>query len=414
MRIAYGKLGRSIPLSLEDASNVGGDIEVVRLLQRLLDDDNEVHLVGRNRGLAGDLAHTGPNGKGVVIDQWGKHGVFANMPESAREMGPKFEAYRDAIGEAAKKLPKFDLWIIWLGQHGSSVHPVPVVQAGRTGYTNPMGSDVNYGFPLVHMVNVLDVKPIWLCPDPRNMVKFRDLWDPKQRTIFAQFNTSKDNTFYDERDGKLRTGSTSYAYAGIELLAVPPLEPGDRPPLVPPSRLFGLLVNEGYNNLGTKGRLSQIQKWVPNIAEYEIFGTWSEPSMKTLNRVITPVPLRDVTNTLRRWRATMTFPATASGWATAKPWECFKAGVVCFKHPDYDTQRHIYGQHMPEELRTFLCPATSNGFKNRLHELEDDATWQHMVRLQYEYFVTSHLRLDGGFAYFGPHVSPAAFNHGEW
>lgn len=206
MRIAYGNLGRSIPLTMDEASNVGGDIEVIMLLNRLVQEGHEVHIVGRNRGEKVEL-----NGG---VNHWAPGGVFDNCPENSRHKDPVFDAYDAFLQERIKRLPQFDAVLIWLGQHGSSLHPVPAVQDGKKGtWTNPMGSDVNYGYPLVCMVNHLGIKPFWLCPDPRNMVKFRDLWDPKQRDILAQFNTSKPNTFYDERDHVLRKGYTRYNYS---------------------------------------------------------------------------------------------------------------------------------------------------------------------------------------------------------
>jgi len=389
MKLAYGKLGRSIPLSLESASNVGGDIEVILLLRRLLEDGHTVHVIGRNRN---DFTH--PN----LINHWAPGGLFDDAPPSSRAHGPEFAAYRAFLNDAIRALPEVDATLIWLGQHGTSLHPVPAVQEGKLGtFTNPMGSDVNYGFPLVEYVNQRDVKPFWLCPDPRNMIKFRDLWDPNQRIILAQFNTGKNNTFYDERDGKLRSGSTRYSYSGIEMLAVTPqINILDRL-AEPPSQAFGILVNEGYSNLGNKSRLPILQHWCKDLPEYEIFGTWSAPSQLLLKRVITAVPLAEVTNTLRRWRATITLPATGGGWATSKPWECFNAGTICFKHPDYDSQGHIYSRiHMDAELLTFLSPPTVTGLLTRLKQLEDIEVWKKFVRLQWEYYQQSLKRLDYG------------------
>jgi len=374
---------------MEAASNVGGDAEVVRLLHILLDKGHEVHLVGRNR-----CDHEHPN----LINHWAPGGIFDGSPEASRHKDEKFEAYHKFFVERCHELPTdFDAWLIWLGQHGSSLHPVPAVMNSKKGtYTNPLVSDLNYGYPLVAMVNQLGIRPYWLCPDPRNMIKFRDLWNPNQREILAQFNTNKDNTFYDERLDRLQKGGTRYTYSGIELLAAP-LD-NDEPTFEnPPERLFGLLVNEGYSNLGKHNRLHIIQQWTKGFIEYEIFGTWCEESQKTLNRIITPVPLDDVTKTLQRWCATMTFPASGSGWATTKPWECFKAGVICFKHPDYDSQGHIYSaKYMPEELYTFLRPSTMSGFNDRLTQLQDDENWRKFARLQYDYFQASHHRLEGG------------------
>jgi len=390
MKFAYGKLGRSIPLTLDAASNVGGDAEVVRLLHILLDRGHTVHLIGRNRC---DFEHP------KLVNHWAPGGIFDGAPEASRHKDEKFETYHNFFVERAKLLPNdFDAWLVWLGQHGSSLHPVPAVMNSKKGtFTNPLVSDLNYGYPIVAIVNQLGIRPFWLCPDPRNMIKFRDLWNTNQRDICAQFNWVKDNTFYDEPNDKLREGKTRYVYSGIELLAAPPDDGRRTFTEAPPERLFGLLVNEGYSNLGTRNRLHIIQQWTKGLGEYEIFGTWCEASQRTLNRVITPVKLEDVNRTLGRWRATMTFPATGSGWATTKPWECFKAGVICFKHPDYDSQGHIYSsKFMPEDLYTFLRPSTMSGFNDRLTQLQDDENWRKFACLQYEYFHASHQRLEGG------------------
>jgi hypothetical protein len=212
------------------------------------------------------------------------------------------------------------------------------------------------------------------------MIKFRDLWDPHQRTIFAQYNTTKANTFYDERIDKLVPGSTSYKYTAIELLAVTPITfEAYRDSLALDRQPFGLLVNVGYSNLGEKGRLHQIKYWTRGLGNVEIFGTWCEDSQRDLQRTIEPVPLHEVTRTLARWQTTMTFPATGGGWATAKPWECFNAGTLCFKHPRYDDQHHIYshikmttalGAEDAKTLHEFLCPVSPQGVERRLAELQ--------------------------------------------
>lgn len=411
MRIAYGKLGRSIPLTIADASNVGGDIEVIRLLHLLLDRGHEVHLIGRNRGITnehGDKLGYDLSRKGKLIDHWVSGGVFSDPPEMSRERDATFESYDQFFRTQAHLLPHMDAWIVWLGQHGSCLHPVPVVQPGRTGYTNPMMSDVNYGYPLIAMMNELEVVPRWLCPDPRNMIKFRDIWNPKQNEILAQFNTEKPNTFFDERDQKLRHGGTRYKYAGIEMLAVSPMHPTPFGGLLatPPNRSFGLLVNEGYSNLGAKNRLVKIKSWLGNnLAGTEIFGHWCEKSQEALGKTIIPVAFADVTNTLMSWRATMTFPATGTGWATAKPWECFNAGCICFKHPEYDSQGHIYSKRLMQEaldeaqgaeLYNFLCPSSPMGLWTRVAELQNDGAWRRKADMQYRYLIASHKRLDGG------------------
>lgn len=391
MRVAYGKLGRSIPLTIAEASNVGGDIEVVNLLHRLLQDGHTVHLIGRNQG-----KFTHPN----LVNYWASGGTFGSAPPASRHRDDAFQRYDNWLTQHISLLPRFDVWVLWLGQHGSSLHPVPAVQESKKGsFTNPLVSDCNYGYPLVKMVNQCNARPMWLCPDPRNMIKFRDLWEPGQRDILAQYNTSKSNTFYDERIGTLRHGPTRYVYSGIEMLALPVNHLVRERHLQNPSELpFGVLVNEGYSNLGNKGRCHLVKTWLKDLGDYEIFGTWSEGSQKELGRVITSVDLLEVQPTLRRWRSTITFPATGGGWATAKPWEAFLAGTVCFKHPGYDSQGHIYSREfMPEALRTFLCPATVSGLVERVRSLEDERTWHTYVELQWEYLTFMRKKLDNGY-----------------
>ena len=385
MRIAYGKLGRSFAARLEDCSSVGGDIEVVRLMQ-MLARDHEVHLVGRNQG----------NAPSNIINHWDEGGCFHGCPSASRNLDAQYQAFVEHLDRGAERLPEFDAWVIWLGQHGSSLHPVPMTQKSKLGgITSPLISLVNYGYPLVRLINRIGVRPIWLCPDPRNMIKMRDLWDPKQRTVLAQYRREKNDTFYDDRDGHLRQGVTKYVYSGIELLAVPREPIAD---LTRPRKLFGLLVNEGPTNVPNR-RVDLVQRYLKDAPfEWELFGDWTEESQRLLGREVSSVPVTEVRATLSRWRSTITFPASNTGWATSKPWESFAAGTVCFAHYMYDDQHHIYGQHMPEELRSFLRPFSAAQMWERVRSLEDDAFYQSIVRAQLRYLEESRVRLLDGAA----------------
>lgn len=409
MRIAYGKLGRSIPLTREDSSNIGGDIEVVNLLHRLLAEGHEVHLIGRNRS---NQRRPFPQPQPMIassplVNHWAPGGAYDDPPEADRHMGDKFLRYDKWLTECAKKLPDFDAVFIWLGQHGSSLHPVPAVRKGKIGtFTNPMISDVNYGYPLIAFCNDTKTRPYFLSPDPRNMIKFRDLWNPDQRTILAQFNTSKKNTFWDENDEKLRKGSTQYKYTGIEMLATSHVHVNRHQRGIP-TQLFGVLVNEGYNNLGKKGRLALVQRWLPPMSH--IVGTWSESSMRELGQRISPVTLSEVLPTLQKWRATITFPASGTGWATAKPWECFAAGTVCFRAPGYDSQGHIYSRHhMPEDLYDFLTLTYREDLEERVKQLADEKFWQHVIGQQWDYLYASRKRLEGGYKFIGETIDESS------
>src|ERR1044071_1290673 len=51
-RIGYGKIGRSMPLTIEGCGTQGGDIEMTAMLYQLADafPDDEIWLLGRNSG----------------------------------------------------------------------------------------------------------------------------------------------------------------------------------------------------------------------------------------------------------------------------------------------------------------------------------------------------------------------------
>jgi|TARA_R110000824_G_scaffold58288_1_gene157707 hypothetical protein len=396
MKIAYGKLGRSIPLTLEGASNVGGDIEVVRLLH-MLREEHEVHLISRNKC---DDEH--PN----MINHWKEDGVstFSAAVDFSRGMkrfpdDKKWLQYSNCIKQQAHKLPTFDAWFIWIGQHGTSLSFLPRIAPARIkdprleGVTRPLQSDMNYGYPVVELLNELDVQPYWLCPDPRNVITFRNIANHNQHPILAQFQQERNCSFTHPEHG-LKRGTVQYEYSGIELLAIPKPNEYEVNEYKVPQQLFGLLVNEGYSNLGKHNRVELIRQWIKD--DCEIYGHWCKESQQKLGLTIEPIPLKDVNATLQRWKATMTFPASGTGWATAKPWECFKAGTICFKHPRYDSQEHIYGKHMSTELHQFLCPRTQSGLNVRLKELEDNTIWHKYAKMQREYLMASYDRLEEG------------------
>jgi hypothetical protein len=410
MRIGYGKICRSIPLTHAEASNVGGDSEVVTLLEEFVKRGHEVHIISRTQSKA-ERPIPG------VFNHFAPRGIFGDPPmpkwsdPGSRTKGPAFDAYTDYYTRQSSLLPEFDAIFMWLGDHGTSNHPMPgIVKATLGKYTTTRQQDAIYGWPPMAILNALGdargVRPHWLCPDPRNMIKFRDLWHADQRPILAQFNTSKESSFYHERDDKIRKANLRYSYSGIELLALQRNKAVSCGPSVGHSALFGLLVNEGYNNLPDgKGRKDLVRRWCP--PDTPIVGTWSESSVELLAghgyTVSPPVALNDVALQLSQWKATMTFPATNSGWATAKPWECFAAGTVCFRHPDYDTQGHIYRDDMNVYtvqgigLKQFLSPLTQNAFKERLEMLKNDEVYYTAAAAQFLYLKDSWQRLDGGF-----------------
>jgi len=373
MIIGYGKLGRVVSLTHADASNVGGDVEVINLLSRLMDDGHEIHLLTPSRG-------TIPDG---VVDHYGPGGVFEELPRlngDDRELliahgGPasaKTGKFIEVLNRAIPFIRGLDDHVIWLGEHNGPAWVQRKVD--DSGFVRAYASRLNLVYPFIHAVNRGPVDPLWLCPDPRNVLSCSTL-DPariKTRVIPAQYDTELTNGVY--------------RYGAVELMAVDHLPVPDSDPDPTGRALFGALINEGQLCSKPLGRRRLIGPWLLDLGG-ELFGKWRSETMAGLPGhppVPESVPVADVPATARRWRATITLPANAGGWATAKPWEMFASDTVCFAHPAYDDQDHIYGWFDDPE-RDFLRPRTPDDLRARIGMLAaNDDLWTHIVISQRE------------------------------
>lgn len=361
MKIGYAKLGRSWNLDPAKWSVSGGDVDVRRALDLLSywHPEHEFVLIGRNSGEDPSTVYMAPN----VTNPWTelREQVSGLGKLSAAEVVEKLDRLTAPLFE------DLDAIIVWAGQHGTSNTPIPPVgKTWQDEVTQPQISFVNYGSYLIRGINrwrdqdPLNREEIWLCPDPRNYIKCRDLKWPHRHPIQAQFAQVREQKHerYDDAseflwwnrgigvpqvkrcdDGHVWVSQTAYAYTALELTALPhPSKVG----YVQKELDFGIVINENRKEV-TNSRLKCMQEWVmPSFPDCEIRGVWSDGSKEKLGRPdIEPVPYSDLLQTMGRYRATLTTPASGSGWATAKPWEAFAVGTVCFFHPMYDTQGHI-------------------------------------------------------------------------
>lgn len=396
LKIGYAKLGRSFPVRYERSSSLGGDQAVIRLFDYLRR-DHEVHIVGPNQGVTDALTY------GYVpentVNHWLPGEAFGEVPTVAnserRPDSPNYQHFLKELELGVKRLPKLDAWVVWLGQHSSVSSFLPPEIDLAKEHVTPLMSQINYVYPLLYMFNNLNVRPIWLHPDARNYLKCRDLRLLEQRTILSQYNRNHEIKSWHPTEGT-RLSQLQYRYAGLELLVMPEHGYGlidqlavlSRTPPLP----FGVLTNEGQDKK-YNSRHDNVRDWCTPIQGYdgwELVGHFVPESQHSLGRKITPIPNTQVRETLRRWRATITFPPTAdshsSKWASAKPWECFAAGTVCFKHPLYDTQGHIYGDRMKPELREFLRVDTPKELLEKVRIIaEDDGRWRSVVGEQFAY-----------------------------
>jgi hypothetical protein len=402
-RVAYAKIGRSIILD-EDKWQPGGngDNEPVVMLRDLALRHPEITWVvaGRYSGTGKDLP---PNvevpkfPKVVASDKW-KGGAKRATREDAEEY------YRFTL----ELYESCDQALIHVGQHGTSNQPIPQ-DKDPTLTTKPQEVALLYAGPVINALNRLGERfePVWVCQDPRNYLKSRDLkWYPRH-PVLAQYDWEREQNHFrwgDPRsphevgyDGRARWRDPTswatrhaYRYSGLELAGVPRWEDQDWPGFEE-RQDFGVLMNE--NRSYVKHNRADISKrWVLPFSPDVFHGRWSVEGQTKLGRAITPVTYDQVPHVLSATKATVTTPASGSEWATAKVWECFAVGTICFMHPRYDAQGHTVplpgAADDPEldALAGWLRPRTPEELGARLQAVRES-------RETYEWLAAAQLKL---------------------
>lgn len=416
-----------MPLTLAKCGNLGGDVEMVAVVKELAlrHPEDTFLLIGRNSGEVPFKIGL----PGNIVNPWSEWGwkealddlVAVNdlkgvvlTPERQLRLARVFD---DIVGETFDELDGF---IMWVGQHGTSNQPIPKVDDPRT-LTKPQDWCAWYsGWMLAGINRWRDADPwnreeICLNADARNRHKMRDMKWPLVRPILAQFNDQKKlkhHRYGDTRPPQdVSTGgqhtdwsefaqgiesqtwiSTVYdTYARLEVNGLRPGTPfgdlisfsdqWDRP------GHFGLFINEA-RAIGIRPELQRrniLESWIAPLEPYFIHGTWSSEGYKDR---IKPAPWDQYYPKLHSVRCTLTTPSSGSGWATAKPWEAFAAGTVCFFHPAYDTQDNILAD-APAFLREWLRVPTARDLHERvkfLNSYDGRVDWMHIIKAQRAHF----------------------------
>jgi hypothetical protein len=409
MKVAYGKFTRSWNSERGKASTVGGDIDVWRLLQRLAKrrPQHEYVLVGRHQGGIGEF----PSNVSTIWDDRMNTVKLADGTVTLQNYNDFMDTWC-----AVTDPVEVDSCVFWLGQVGNANSPIPMIGTDWSDnkLANPYVMNVRYTAPLCDFVNRRGIDPILLTPDPRNWWRPREIWRPFKRPVLGQYNMVKDTKHeqYDHwgqpwqvgypREESVIVAQAEYAYAGIEYTALDEpeqiafSEDYDRP------HHIGIISNENKKEVpDAVSRLVQLKEWVLSLnPDTPVHGSWSEESRADLKREISSVPLEMMQPTLRTFRATVTFPASGSGWVTAKWAEAASAGTVCFIHPGYDDQDHIF-RHADKlkyrELKKFLRVYTPRQLKTNLAALERDRSlWLAIITMQRELFLENFNRWEGG------------------
>lgn len=417
-----------MPLTLEKCGNLGGDVEMVAVVKELAlrHPDDEFILIGRNSGEKPSEIGLPAN----VVNPWTQWGWKEMLDEHVRRAGLKgvvltserqleLAKIFDAI--TGPTFDRLDGFVMWVGQHGTSNTPIPKVD-DPTQLTKPQDWCAWYsGYMLRGINRWRDVDPwdreeVNLNADARNLHKMRDLKWPLRHPVLGQHNSWKwikhhrgdwdprmfTATTFDAVDIGQNTwrAKAHTAYSRLEVNGLRPGTPfGDlisfnddwhRP------GHFGLFINEA-RAIGVRpemARLPILKRWILPLEPHFIHGTWSKEALAELAAMlpgaapIKPAPWDQYYPRLHSVRTTFTTPSSGSGWATAKPWEAFAAGTVCFFHPAYDDQDNILGDASPF-LRNWLRVRDLGELAFRVEHLNSRAgraDWAWLVDEQRKHF----------------------------
>ena len=435
MLIGYGKIGRAPQLDPKKISVVGGDIDVIYTLQRLARayPQHTFMLISRfSRETPEELAALGypPN----VVNPWPEWHERFDVPTVTEFMEHKdrraisriIPSFRQLTGDLHERM---DHIILWAGQHGSVNSFLPQVGTEWEDqiFAHPHYNYANYcGWVLDFLSRWRDLDPLnreetWLCPDPRNYLKCREIKWPIKVPVISQYNMLQQEkherhgdfgpmlteNFKGHKEQSVWVSETEYAYYGLELTTAKrpeDVELTDRPG----EYEFGIIINEARKAV-TLHRRGMLQEYVLDMwPNCPIYGKWTKGSMEEFRpprtdiQPVNPVEIYDV---LKTFRTTLTTPSSGSGWATSKPWECFAAGTVCFFHPKYDNQGHIVPLHVdphrhPDYLNHLIKHLRVRNKEDLWRAVQmfkgDDGLWRATVEAQRYHFERTFARWDGG------------------
>jgi len=425
MLILYGKLGRSMPLTLDKCGTLGGDVECVPVIKALAErhPDDTFMLFGRNSGETAAEAELPSN----VINPWTEYGWREKFRKFFKAGGytinfsvkeqHEITAFQDAM--VRDVVDAAGAMVFWIGQHGTTNQPTPGITKKSSGtLTRPQDFSVLYCSYILNAINRWrDGDPftrgeVWLNADSRNYLKMRDLaWpllDPvltqrdyehtvrherRDRSIVVddQWALHANAKQLDKYGHAVWESTVQCVYSRLEINALAKGTPFgdlvsydgnfDRP------GKFGLFVNEArtYVSDATK-RVNALRDYALPVQPHFIHGTWSQKSQEELGITIEPAPWSKYYPRLHSVKCTLTTPSSGSGFATTKPWEAFAAGTVCFFHPLYDDQNNILGG-LPQVAQEWLRVKHPGDFQRKLHEVcNDRSLWEWLVSVQRAYF----------------------------
>jgi len=397
MNIGFAKIGQSWEPRLTHATT--GQLDVVHSLHRLLAarPHDAWTIIGKTR--------SDPRAAGFAVP--------LAAPWWDGTLAAAHTAGRDAeMAAMAPWAERLDALVIWLGQIGGAATPLPKLDG--SGPIIPLQMDERYAAYVTALVNTWraahpDRDAIWLCGDTRNRFALHDFRAPPSRPILAQYDETRKGVFWQGGD-VFNRADYRYTYGAVELTGVTdPMTWVHGNTAFKDRAAFGLIANEN-KRAAQNGRAALIREWVgpDDVDGIELYGAWTDAGLAEMGRTapVRRIAQADVLPFSALWKATMTFPASGSGWATSKPWEMFAVGTVCFFHPGYDDQGHVIPLHHRDAqtqdewlLATWLRVPTVEVFWERLaYIITNQDAWETLVAAQRRHLITRFTAERGGVA----------------
>jgi hypothetical protein len=391
-----------MPLTLERCGSSGGDVEMIPTLKILAErhPDVEFVIIGRNSGENPANVGLPANVTNPWIEWWPQIRAEINAAElnhANLSLAEHLELSQIFTRYTRDTFVSLDGLVMWVGQHGTTNSPRPSIK-DRSVLTKPYDWSAMYCGYLLNGINAWrDVDPdareeVLLNADPRNVPKYRDCRYPWRYPVLSQFFQTN-NVKHEIGDAVIQSDVQSI-YARLEISGLLPGTPfadiikfnndPDRP------HDFGIVFNETKPDVAIeKSRRYILQNWVWPLSPGFVYGQWSRETLQKLEADIRPIGVKRYFNAIQTARCTLTTPSSGSGWATAKPWECFAAGVVCFFHPAYDTQNHIL-RDAPEWLQNWLRVRDPKDLRDRIRVMRDAPnSWLEVISAQREHYKTA-------------------------
>jgi hypothetical protein len=346
MRVAIGRIGKSLKFKEATFSPIGGACESANLYLALFKKYPEI-----------DWYIVGPTDF-YGLDQF--ENVHTVMKSSIHT---DITGY---IDDYVKSTPPFDFGIFFVSQvFGANIKGRTIKRCG-TKYKTLMAAD-NYTGPYLNLLNQMKFPYALICNDPRSLKqKFIPDMCHKPKIIFGQYDETLTLKSYannpENYTAPLDIVNYDVKYSGVEKLFLigkthmDLLKKSERP------YKLNFICHEG-----DKSRFQEISEYVLTndlgSDDYGIWGKWSttqgyEHVFRGCEKFNNLIPI------FQQTRYTLLVPIRY-GWATAKFWEMIWMGVIPFMHPTYDIQGHI-------NCPSFLRVNSPKEFKEKINVLEND------------------------------------------